>query len=124
MKPHSVLALFTVVTAFATHAAAGEADVIAAKVRRAGPGTYDFDVTVRSVDRGTAHWADAIEVLTRDGKLLGRRELVHSHEDEQPFTRDVYGVRIPSGVESVVIRAHHRAKGYDGETLTLRLPPS
>ena len=42
---------------------------------------------------------------------------------EQPFTRDVYGVRIPSDVETVVIRAH-QAKGYDGETWTLKLPPS
>ena len=98
--------------------------MIAAKVRRAGRDTFDFDVTVGSVDRGAAHWADAIEVLAPDGRLLGRRELLHSHEDEQPFTRDVYGVRIPSGVETVVIRAHHKAKGYDGETWTLKLPPS
>lgn len=111
-----------IAAAFATCARAGEADVIDAKVRRNSSGTLDFDVTVKSVDKGARYYADAIEVLAPDGKRLGRRELWHSHEDEQPFTRDVYGVRIPPGVEVVHIRAHHSVKGYDGRTLTLKLP--
>ncbi len=101
---------------------AGEADVIDAKVRRASPGVYDFDVTVRSVDRGWDYYADAFEVLAPDGTLLARRELAHPHEDEQPFTRDLYGVRIPPGTSEVILRARHKPKGYDGRTLRLRLP--
>jgi hypothetical protein len=103
-------------------AAAGEADVVDAKVRRAEDGTYDFDVTVKSNDRGWDYFADAFEVLTADGKVLGRRVLLHPHENEQPFTRDLYGVRIAPGVERVVIRARHKPKGYDGETVTVPLP--
>ena len=91
-------------------------------MRRGPANTLEFDVTVRSVDKGTGHYADAIEVLAPDGKLLARRELLHPHEDEQPFTRDVYGVRTPPGIERVIIRAHHNVKGYDGRTLTLDLP--
>jgi hypothetical protein len=72
-------------------ALAGEADVIDVKVRKSAPGVYDFDVTVKSVDKGWAYYADAFEVLAPGGALLGRRELAHLHESEQPFTRELYG---------------------------------
>lgn len=102
--------------------AAGEADVIDVKVRKSAPGTYDFDVTVRSVDKGWAHYADAFEVLAPGGALLGRRELLHPHETEQPFTRELHGVRIPAGITEVVVRARHKPKGYDGLTKLVKLP--
>jgi len=107
---------------FAPAAWAGEADVVAAEVRRSADGSYDFDVTVKSNDRGWDYFADAFEVLTLDGKVLGTRVLLHPHETEQPFTRDLYGVKIPQGVERVVVRARHKPKGYDGKTLTVDLP--
>ncbi|MDH4093905.1 MAG: hypothetical protein OEV81_03880 [Betaproteobacteria bacterium] len=103
-------------------ALAGEADVVDVKVRRSSAGTYDFDITVRSVDKGWDHYADAFEVLGPDGKVLGRRILLHPHETEQPFTRDLYGVRIPAGVTRVTVRARHKPKGYDGATLSVTLP--
>jgi hypothetical protein len=101
---------------------AGEADVEGAKAARAGDGTWRFDVTIRSNDKGWEHYADAFEVLAPDGRLLGRRVLLHPHEDEQPFTRELDAVRIPAGVDRVIIRARHKPKGYDGRTLELRLP--
>ncbi len=107
---------------FVTAAWAGEADVVGAKVRRAADGSYNFDVTVKSNDRGWEYFADAFEVLAPDGKVLGTRVLLHPHENEQPFTRELYGVKIPKGVERVVIRARHKPKGYDGKTLTVDLP--
>ena len=122
MKPRWAFVTLAIATASATCAWAGEADVVDAKVRRSASNTFDFDVTVKSVDKGAGYYADAIEVLAPDGKLLGRRELLHSHEDEQPFTRDLYRVRVPPSIEVVVVRAHHNVKGYDGTTLTLKLP--
>jgi len=107
---------------FASTAWAGDADVVAAKVQRAANGTYDFDVTVKSDDRGWDYFADAFEVLTPDGKVLGTRVLLHPHENEQPFTRELYGVKIPQSVGRVVIRARHKPKGYGGKTLTVELP--
>jgi hypothetical protein len=115
----------TVVLAFlllSQSAFAGEADVVDVKVRRNSAGTYDFDVTVKSVDKGWAHYADAFEVLGPDGKVLGRRILYHPHETEQPFTRDLYGVRIPAGIAQVTVRARHKPKGYDGDTMSVPLP--
>jgi len=106
----------------AVGASAGEADVVDVKVRRSAPGVYDFDVTVRSVDRGWDYYADAFEVLAPDGALLGRRVLLHPHETEQPFTRELYGVKISSNIERVTVRARHKPKGYGGKTLHVALP--
>ena len=101
---------------------AGEADVVDVKVRRVSPGVYNFDVTVKSNDTGWSHYADAFEVLGPDGQVLGRRILFHPHETEQPFTRDLYGVKIPAGVTEVTVRARHKPKGYDGLTRKVVLP--
>ncbi|MFM9843993.1 MAG: hypothetical protein ACKVOI_13595 [Dongiaceae bacterium] len=103
-------------------ALAGEADVIGAEVRARGNGAFDFDVTVRSNDTGWDAYADLIEVLGPDGKVLGTRVLLHPHETEQPFTRDVHCVVIPAGVTVVTVRARHSANGYGGETLEVVLP--
>jgi hypothetical protein len=103
-------------------ARAGEADVVDVEITRTGDGTYRFDVAVRHADTGWDHYADAWEVLAPDGTVLGTRTLLHPHETEQPFTRDLYGVKIPQGTERVVIRARHKPKGYDGKTLTVELP--
>lgn len=103
-------------------AEAGEADVIAVKVRRSGVGLYDFDVTIRSNDTGWSYFADRFDVLTPDGQLLGSRTLLHPHDDEQPFTRDLYGVRIPPGISEVTVRAHHNPKGLSGTTQSVTLP--
>lgn len=86
------------------------------------PGVYDFDVTVKSVDKGWVYYADAFEVLAPDGTLLGRRELLHPHETEQPFTRELHGVRIPTGIGEVTVRARHKPKGYHGITKKVKLP--
>jgi len=107
---------------FAQTAVAGEADVVDVKVRRNASGTYDFDVAVKSVDKGWSHYADAFEVLGPDGAVLGRRILYHPHETEQPFTRDLYGVKIPADVTQVTVRARHKPKGYDGKTMSVALP--
>lgn len=119
MKRLALLLLGACVTSLAD---AGEADVEDVKVRASSPGVYDFDITVRSVDKGWNHYADAFEVVSPEGKVLGQRILLHPHENEQPFTRDLYGVRVPAGIAEVVVRARHKPKGYDGRTMRVRLP--
>lgn len=116
------LLLALAVVAAASSAVAGEADVVDVKVRRSAPGVYDFDVTVRSVDKGWEYYADAFEVLAPDGALLGRRELLHPHESEQPFTRELYGVKIPAAITEVIVRARHKPAGYGGATRKVKLP--
>jgi hypothetical protein len=103
-------------------ARAGEADVIGVRVRAAGGDRFDFDVTIRSRDTGWSRFADRFEVLAPDGRVLGTRELLHPHEDEQPFTRDLHGVRIPAGIGHVTLRAHMKGVGHDGATQRVALP--
>ncbi len=106
----------------AAPALAGEADVTDVKVAHRSGRIFDFDVTVRSRDTGWERYADRIEVLGPDGTVLGTRVLEHPHEDEQPFTRDVYGVTIPGGVAEVTVRAHFKPVGFDGAVLKVAVP--
>lgn len=103
-------------------ATAGEADVVDVKVRSTDGAHFDFDVTIRSNDRGWDYYADAFDVLAPDGTLLGQRILLHPHVDEQPFTRELYGVAIPAGIGTVTIRARHKPAGYGGEVRKVDLP--
>lgn len=116
------------VSAFAITAQAADAaqqkfpDVIDAKVSPRGAGTFDFDVTVSSPYDTAARYADAFRVAGKDGVVFGERILFHDHASEQPFTRDLYGVKIPPPVKVVVIQARDKHFGYGGKTLELRLP--
>lgn len=98
-------------------------DVVAAKVRAQGPQTFDFDVTISSPYDTPQRYADAFRVMNRRGDTVyGVRKLLHDHADEQPFTRDLYGVKIPAGVRAVVIQARDQRYGYGGKTLEVTLP--
>jgi hypothetical protein len=89
-----------------------QADVISVQVSGA-PRAYRFDVGIRSPDTGCKQYADWWEVLDEDGVLLYRRVLLHSHADEQPFTRS--GGPVPIQPDTVVwVRAHMNTDGYGG----------
>jgi hypothetical protein len=53
--------------------------------------------------------------------VLGSRTLYHPHVDEQPFTRSLDNVAIPTDVTTVVIRAHDTVHGLGGRAFTLTL---
>jgi hypothetical protein len=106
----------------ATTVYAGEADVVEVKIRPAGDGSYSFDVTVRHEDEGWKHYADKWDVVSPDGTVLGTRTLHHPHVDEQPFTRSLSGVKIPSGIDTVTVRAHDSVHGYGGKTVKVAVP--
>ena len=74
-------------------------------------GSYNFAVTVSSPDTGCDRYADWWEVVTPEGELLYRRVLLHSHVDEQPFTRAGGTVAIKPEQE-VVVRVHMSPDGY------------
>ena len=103
-------------------AEAGEADVVEATARKAGAGSWSFDVTVRHADTGWDHYADAWDVLAPDGAVLGTRVLAHPHVNEQPFTRSLSGVKIPAGITEVRLRARDSVHGYGGREITVTLP--
>lgn len=101
---------------------AGEADVIDVLVRGSRAQGYRIDVTVRHADEGWEHYADRWEVLSPDGTVLAIRVLHHPHVDEQPFTRSLSGVRIPEGIDEIIVRARDSRDGYGGRSLRVKLP--
>jgi hypothetical protein len=102
------------------HVTAGEADVVFVEAVQEDAEMWSFGVTVRHDDRDPHHWADWWRVTTPDGRELGRRVLLHSHVDEQPFTRDAR-VRIPRDIRIVVVEAHDKVHGLSGERVTVDL---
>jgi len=103
-------------------AVAGDADVVDAEARKAGPGRYDFQVTVAHGDEGWSHYADRWEIVAPDGTVLGTRVLLHPHVDEQPFRRGLQGVPIQESVPAVTVRAHDSVHGYGGREAIVQLP--
>ena len=117
-----VLAFGSFMALVAPPVMAGEADVVGVKIIKEGTGTYRFDVSVRHDDEGWKHYADGWDVVAPDGSVLGTRELAHPHENEQPFTRSLAGVRIPETVKEVSIRAHDLVHGYGGAEMRIQVP--
>lgn len=97
-------------------------DVVAAKVVPRDADRFDFDITVSSPYDTPQRYADAFRAEGKDGRVFGERKLLHDHAGEQPFTRDLHGVRIPPGVRVVVIQAKDQKHGYGGKTVEVALP--
>jgi hypothetical protein len=94
---------------------APKADVLSVSVS-GEEGAYTFSVEVASPDEGCDQYADWWEVVSADGELHYRRILLHSHTDEQPFTRS--GGPVPVGAEeTVMVRAHMAPGGYGGQVM-------
>lgn len=100
---------------------AGCADVVEAEVISSGD-TYRVSATILSADTGWEKYADAWEVRAPDGTILGTRILAHPHVDEQPFTRSLNDVDIPTAVSDVEIAARDSVAGFCGETVSVSVP--
>ena len=77
--------------------------------------------TLQSADTGWDHYADGWRVVTDDGKVLGHRTLYHPHVNEQPFTRNLSGIKIPPEVNTVFVEAHDKVHGWNKERLEVDL---
>lgn len=118
-KTLATLAIGLVVT---VPALAGEADIVDATITALGDNRFSVTATVRHADTGWDHYADAFDVVAPDGTVLGVRELLHPHVEEQPFTRSLSSVTIPEGLTHVTIRAHDNVHGHGGATIELAVP--
>jgi hypothetical protein len=102
-------------------ASAGEVRILAADFHRSIPGQWTASVTLQHDDTGWDHYADGWRVVDASGKVLGERVLYHPHVDEQPFTRSLAGVNIPSGTLIVYVEAHDTVHGWAAERLRVDL---
>lgn len=92
-----------------------------ATARRAGD-AWNFSVTLTHPDTGWDHYADGWRVETPDGTVLGFRELLHPHINEQPFTRSLSGVALPEDLTDVRVRPRCNLDGWSDKTYNLQLP--
>ena len=92
-----------------------EADIISVDVS-GSPNQYQFSIAILSPDTGCEQYADWWEILSEDGELIYRRILLHSHVNEQPFTRSGGPVEIDADT-NVIFRAHMNGAGYGGVSL-------
>ena len=83
--------------------------------------SWTVSVTLQHADTGWDHYADGWRIVTADGKVLGHRTLYHPHENEQPFTRSLSGIKIPVGVNTVFVEAHDKVHGWNKERLEVNL---
>ncbi len=88
------------------------ADVVAVTVS-GKPNAYQFSVEISSPDTGCDQYADWWEVISEQGELIYRRVLLHSHANEQPFTRSGGPVAVEASTV-VWVRAHMNDRGYGG----------
>ena len=95
----------------AAPALADPAVIEAVEARPAGDG-WTFSVTLSHGDTGWDDYSDGWRVVGEDGTVFGTRELLHPHENEQPFTRGLSNVEIPAGVERVYIEARTNVDGW------------
>lgn len=102
-------------------AEAGDVSVEYARFDAEGAAEWSVSVTLRHGDSGWDHYADAWRVVSADGLVLGTRTLYHPHETEQPFTRNLGGVSIPSGTNRVFVEAHDKVHGWSPDRLEVDL---
>ncbi len=100
---------------------ADQADVVDVEVICRAETGRDIDVTAERGDEDREHSANRWEVLALDGEVLATRELAHRHENEQPFMRSLRGVRIPDGVDQLVVHANDSVHGFGGAPFSVNL---
>ena len=100
---------------------AGEVSIVSAEFRSLGGEYWGVNVTLQHADTGWEHYADNWRVVDAQGNILGDRVLYHPHVDEQPFTRGLGKVAIPSAVTTVFITAHDKLHGWTQNRLKVDL---
>jgi hypothetical protein len=105
------------------------ADVIFVRAEKdPEPDSWTFQVTVQHPDTGWDDYADGWDVVLPDGTVVKpdpdspfTRQLLHPHQEEQPFTRSQSGILIPAEVTIVHVRAHDLVDGFGGEEIIVDL---
>jgi hypothetical protein len=98
------------------------AQVVFVTATKKGGSPWRFDVTVRHNDEGWEHYADSWQVINPTSEeVLAERVLAHPHDTEQPFTRSLGDIKIPSGLTHVRVRAKCNIHGFGGREVTVIL---
>lgn len=97
------------------------AHVLATRWQQTAANTYTVHATVRHADNGWDNYANVFQVVAANDNSHvsnGIRELLHPHDNEQPFTRSQRGVQARGQVR---IEAADNVDGWGGSTIELTL---
>lgn len=83
---------------------------------------FRFEVTISSPYDTPERYADAWRIMDEGGTVYGTRELLHDHATEQPFTRTLDDVEIPTDVDVVIVQGRDLDNGWGGTTMEVDLP--
>lgn len=108
MLTRSLLALWC----FAAPVLADPPDIVGIEVSGAR-----VSVTLAHPDTGWDHYADGWRIEAEDGTVIGTRELLHPHVEEQPFTRSLTVNDLPDGL--LFIRAKCSVDGWSDRRIAL-----
>lgn len=108
MLTRSLLALWC----FAAPALADPPDIAGIEVSGAR-----VSVTLAHPDTGWDHYADGWRIEAEDGTVIGTRELLHPHVEEQPFTRSLTVDDLPDGL--LFIRGKCSVDGWSDRRIAL-----
>ncbi len=109
------------IIACANVAPAAEVEILGAEFESSGANRWSVSVTLQHADTGWDHYADNWRVVDAEGRVLGDRVLYHPHVDEQPFTRSLSGVAVPTGTDIIFIEAHDKVHGWSATRLRVNL---
>lgn len=107
---HIFLAVFAI--CWLLPANANEVEILDVHFIKRGKEEWTVRTQLRHNDTGWEHYADGWRILDEKGNELGKRVLYHPHEDEQPFTRSLNGLKIPRGINIVYVEAHDNVDGW------------
>ncbi len=100
---------------------ANEVEITNVVAHQASDKTWTFAVTLKHADTGWDHYANEWQVIAPDNKILATRTLYHPHVEEQPFTRNTSGVKIPANMETVRIIAKDTVHGLSKTAMQINL---
>ncbi len=100
---------------------ANQVDIVNVKAHQSNDKTWSFAVTLKHADAGWDHYANEWQVLAPDNKILATRTLYHPHVNEQPFTRNTSGVKIPTEIKTVYIIAKDTVHGLSKKVVSVNL---
>lgn len=115
-----MLSLALLGATFSSVALANDVEVVKVQMERSGD-AWRVRTTLRHADSGWDHYADAWRMVNQKGDVLGTRTLHHPHENEQPFTRSLSRVFIPSDIRTVFVEAHDKVHGWSKQRVRIEL---
>jgi hypothetical protein len=120
MNKYGLLMALVMFTGLVRHAAANEVEIVKVTLE-ASTGSWVFNVTLLHEDTGWQHYADGWRIVDDKGTEIGYRKLWHPHKDEQPFTRALSDVKIPSGTKIIYVEAHDKVHGWSKQRVRIDL---